>query len=57
MFTRIGHFTVRRRRLVLALTVLFVLAAGAGGAGTFGALEDEGFDDPGSESSRASRFL
>ncbi|MGH9190861.1 MAG: MMPL family transporter [Acidimicrobiales bacterium] len=57
MFTRIGRFTVRRRRLVLALTVLFVLAAGAGGAGAFGALEDEGFDDPGSESSRASRFL
>jgi putative drug exporter of the RND superfamily len=57
MFTRIGRFTVRRRRLVLALTVLFVLAAGAGGAGAFGVLEDEGFDDPGSESARASRFL
>jgi RND superfamily putative drug exporter len=57
MFTRIGRFTVRRRRLVLALTILFVLAAGAAGAGTFGALEDEGFDDPGSESARASRFL
>jgi putative drug exporter of the RND superfamily len=57
MFTRIGRFTVRRRRLVLALTVLFVLAAGAGGAGAFGVLEDGGFDDPGSESSRASRFL
>ena len=54
MFTRIGRFTVRRRRLVLALTVLFVLAAGAGGAGAFGALEDGGFDDPGSESARAS---
>ena len=57
MFTRIGRFTVRRRRLVLALTVLFVLAAGAGGAGAFGAFEDEGFEDPGSESHRASRFL
>ncbi|HET6833613.1 MAG TPA: MMPL family transporter [Acidimicrobiales bacterium] len=57
MFTLIGRFTVRRRRLVLALTVLFVLAAGAGGAGAFGAFEDEGFDDPGSESYRASRFL
>jgi RND superfamily putative drug exporter len=57
MFTRIGRFTVRRRRLVLALTVLFVLAAGAGGAGAFGAFEDEGFEDPGSESYRASRFL
>ena len=57
MFTRIGRFTVRRRRLVLALTVLFVFAAGAGGAGAFGAFEDEGFEDPGSESYRASRFL
>jgi RND superfamily putative drug exporter len=57
MFTRIGRFTVRRRRLVLALTALFVLAAGAGGAGAFGAFEDEGFEDPGSESHRASRFL
>jgi putative drug exporter of the RND superfamily len=57
MFTRIGRFTVRRRRLVLALTVLFVLAAGAGGSGAFGAFQDEGFEDPGSESYRASRFL
>ena len=57
MFTRIGRFTVRRRRLVLALSVLFVLAAGAGGSGAFGAFENEGFEDPGSESYRASRFL
>ncbi|MGH9227461.1 MAG: MMPL family transporter [Acidimicrobiales bacterium] len=57
MFTRIGRFTVRRRRLVLALSALFVLAAGAGGSGAFGAFEDEGFEDPGSESYRASRFL
>jgi putative drug exporter of the RND superfamily len=57
MFTRIGRFTVRRRRLVLALTVLFVLVAGAGGAGAFGALDDAGFDDPGSESYRTSQFL
>ena len=57
MFTRLGRLTVRRRRLVLALTVLFVVAAGVGGAGAFGALEDGGFDDPDSESFRASRFL
>jgi RND superfamily putative drug exporter len=42
---------------VLALTVLFVVAAGAGGAGVFGALEDGGFDDPDSESFRAGEFL
>ena len=57
MFTVIGRFTVRRRRLVLALTVLFIVLAGAAGGGAFGALEDEGFEDPDSESARASRFL
>ncbi|HEY8524618.1 MAG TPA: MMPL family transporter [Acidimicrobiales bacterium] len=57
MFTRLGHLAVRRRRLVLSLTVLFVLAAGAGGAGAFGLLDDAGFDDPASESYRAGRFL
>ena len=57
MFTRLGRLTVRRRRLVPALTVLFVVAAGAGGAGAFGALEDGGFDDPDSESFRAGQFL
>ncbi len=57
MFARLGRFTVRRRRLVLAMTVLFVLAAGAIGTGVFGALESGGFDDPASESARASQFL
>ena len=57
MFTRLGRFTVRRRRLVLALTVLFVVAAAGLGAGVFGVLEDGGFEDPGSESFRASEFL
>jgi len=57
MFTRLGRFTVRRRRLVLAMTVLFVVVAGVGGAGAFGLLADGGFDDPGSESFQASRDL
>ncbi|MFC0533733.1 MMPL family transporter [Phytohabitans kaempferiae] len=57
MFARIGHLTVRRRRLVLALTVLFVLGAGAFGANLFGALGDGGFADPDAESSRAAAFL
>jgi putative drug exporter of the RND superfamily len=57
MFTRLGRLTVRRRRLVLALTILFVVAAAVGGAGAFGALEDGGFDDPDSESYRAGEFL
>ncbi|MPY93463.1 MAG: MMPL family transporter [Acidimicrobiia bacterium] len=57
MFTSLGRLAVRRRRLVLALSVLFVVAAGAVGAGVFGALEDGGFEDPGAESTRASVFL
>ena len=57
VFTRLGRFTVRRRRLVLALTVLFVVAAGGAGVGVFGVLEDGGFEDPNSESFRAAEFL
>jgi RND superfamily putative drug exporter len=57
MFGWLGRLAVRRRRLVLALSVLFVVAAGAGGAGVFGALEDGGFEDPGAESTWAEEFL
>jgi len=57
MFTRLGQFTVRRRRLVLILTVAFVALAGVFGAGAFGKLQGGGFDDPSSESARASRYM
>jgi RND superfamily putative drug exporter len=57
VFTRLGQLTVRRRRLVVALTVLFVVAAGMVGTGVFGSLAAGGFDDPGSESSQASEYL
>jgi len=57
MLTRLAQFTVRRRRLVLALSALFVFAAAAIGGGAFGVLEDEGFNDPSAESSRADKVL
>ncbi|GIJ70535.1 MMPL family transporter [Virgisporangium ochraceum] len=57
MFTSIGRLTVRRRRLVLALTVLFVVVAGALGSGLFGSLGGGGFTDPDAESARAAAFL
>jgi RND superfamily putative drug exporter len=57
MFSRIGHFTVRRRRLVLALTVLVVILAGVVGGGVFERLSNGGFADPGAESSRAADLL
>ncbi len=57
MLTRLAQFTVRRRRLVLALSALFVFAAAAIGGGAFGVLEDEGFEDPSAESTKADKVL
>jgi putative drug exporter of the RND superfamily len=57
MLTRLGWFTVRRRRLVLSFTALFLLVAAVLGTGAFGVLQTEGFDDPGSESSLAEELL
>ena len=57
MFTHLGHLTVRRRKLILGLTGLFVVLAGLLGAGVFDRLKSGGFDDPQSESSRAEDVL
>jgi RND superfamily putative drug exporter len=57
VFTRLGRVVVRRRRLVLALTALFVAAAAVIGTQVFERLGRRGFDDPGSESSRARQYL
>lgn len=52
-FATLGRFAVRRRRWVLALFVLGVLAAGILGSRAFAELKAAGYDDPGSESARA----
>src|SRR5216110_1263086 len=57
MFTRLGQFTVRRRRGVLSLTALFLVVAGVLGSGVFGALKGGGFDDPNAESTKAKHLL
>ena len=57
MLTRLGWFTVRRRRLVLAVSALFVFTAAVIGTGAFGVLEDGGFEDPDAESTRAADIL
>ena len=57
MFTRLGTFTVRRRRLVLGLTGLFFVLAAALGSGVFGALSGGGFEDPAAESTVAGELL
>ncbi|MGY1717168.1 MMPL family transporter [Geodermatophilus sp. SYSU D01106] len=53
MFEALGRVVYRRRRLVLALSALAVVVAAVWGTGVFGRLTGGGFDDPGSESSRA----
>jgi RND superfamily putative drug exporter len=57
MFDRLGHLVYRRRRLVLALTAVFVALAAGWGTGVFGSLSDGGFEDPGSESAQASAAI
>src|SRR5918996_203483 len=57
MLGRVGRFTVRRRRWVLAGTLAGVVAAGFFGGGVFGRLSGGGFTDPGSESSMARQRL
>jgi RND superfamily putative drug exporter len=57
MLTRLAWFTVRRRRLVLAASALFAVAAVGLGNGAFGVLKGGGFDDPGAESTRAADAL
>jgi trehalose monomycolate/heme transporter len=53
MFAILGAAVYRRRRLVLAAAAAFVAVALTWGVGVFGALTDGGFQDPGSDSARA----
>src|SRR5918998_6310317 len=57
VFSRLGSFAVRRRRVVLALTGLFFVAAAVLGAGVFDRLSTGGFQDPDAESTRAADLL
>jgi trehalose monomycolate/heme transporter len=54
MFEAWGHVVYRRRRLVLVIATLGVIFAAVWGTGVFGALQSAGgFNDPGSQSQRA----
>ena len=57
MLNRLALFTVRRRRWVLSLTVIFLIVASVIGTGAFGVLKAEGFNDPSSESVKAEKLL
>ncbi|TWD79211.1 RND superfamily putative drug exporter [Kribbella amoyensis] len=57
MFEKLGRFGYRRRRLVLALTGVFVIAAVVWGTGVFGSLANGGFEAPDTEAARAVRTI
>ena len=57
MFERIGRAAVRRRRWIVAATIVFFVVAGGVGGGVAEKLSNGGFQDPGAESSRASKVL
>ncbi len=57
MLERLARFVVRRRRTVLVVTGLALVAAGVFGAGVFGAVKSGGFEDPAAESTRAARMV
>ncbi|MFT4286654.1 MMPL family transporter [Nocardioides sp.] len=57
MFHRIGILATTRPRRVLAIGLVVLLASAFLATSAFGKLQDEGFDDPSSESSRASSLL
>ncbi len=57
MLTRIGRFTVRRRKLVLVASAVAFVVAGAFGGSVSEHLSSGGFGDPSSESFRAEDAL
>ncbi|MFD6953505.1 hypothetical protein A6A08_08040 [Nocardiopsis sp. TSRI0078] len=57
LFGRLGLGTHRFRWAVLAATALFAVFAAVWGSGVFSDVSESGFEDPDSESSRATRVL
>src|SRR5437660_3885204 len=56
MLARLARFTIRRRRLILAGSVLFAVAAAMFGGSVISSLRSGGFTDPGSESIRGAQL-
>ncbi|MCM2394136.1 MMPL family transporter [Streptomyces albipurpureus] len=57
MFERIAELAIRRSRLILIVAVVAMALMGALGAGAFGKLLGDGYDDPASQSSRAGEVI
>jgi RND superfamily putative drug exporter len=57
MFARLGRFIVRRKKSVLILFIIGILAAGGVGSLAFSKLDTGGYSDLGSESANAYEYL
>jgi RND superfamily putative drug exporter len=57
VFAAWGSWVARFRWPVLVLAIAAVIAAGVWGAGVFGQLSEAGYNDPGSESTRAAEAV
>jgi putative drug exporter of the RND superfamily len=57
MLARLAHFSIRRRRRVLVATLLLFVLAAVLGSGVAGHLSSGGFEDPGAESTRATQLV
>ena len=57
MFERFGHTLVRRRRAVLALFIVLLIAGGVSSALLIPRLSTGGYSDPASESAKAASYL
>ena len=57
MFEKLGHGLVRRRKTVLALFIVAVIATGAVGSLVFARLQNGGYSDPSSDSAKVGKYL
>ena len=57
MFAGLGRFIVRRKKSVLILFIIGILAAGGVGSLAFSKLDSGGYSDLGSESAKAYDYL
>ena len=57
MFEKLGHGLVRRKKSVLALFIVAVIASGTVGSLVFARLQNGGYSDPGSDSAKVGKYL
>jgi RND superfamily putative drug exporter len=57
MFEKLGHLLVRRRKAVLALFIIAIILTGAIGSLVFARLQNGGYSDPRSDSTKVNEYL